>query len=305
MKRKLVTQGKKALTVTLPINWIRDHNLNSGDEIEISPLDNDLRISTFSNKTTIKSTTINISTENARNCSYQIRYALAQAYDAGYNEIIIKSELLPNLSTIQKEITTFTGLEIVSAEKEKLIIRCFLNDHDTPVDLLITKMIQVSKTIAETLKKEWNQTKLKEITELFNMNLRLSNHCRRTIHQNKYGDHKTYAYYYLASRLERLSANLFYLGKKIIKLNPKKSDLLEELFEIQNKIYECFLKKDFNEIMKLQNKLYDLSRNTVEADAIKETTKKIDPVILIHYYSAIMNLLSITKSLQRITLELK
>ena len=44
MKRKLILQGNKSYTLTLPINWIKEQNLESGDDLEVMPQDTDLLI---------------------------------------------------------------------------------------------------------------------------------------------------------------------------------------------------------------------------------------------------------------------
>ena len=42
MKRKLVKQAGQAVTITLPIDWIRKNNLKPGDEIDIEASEKDL-----------------------------------------------------------------------------------------------------------------------------------------------------------------------------------------------------------------------------------------------------------------------
>ncbi len=44
MKRRLIQQAGRALTVTLPIEWLRHNNLSAGDEIELDLLENNILI---------------------------------------------------------------------------------------------------------------------------------------------------------------------------------------------------------------------------------------------------------------------
>ena len=49
MKRKIIKQGHNTLTVTLPAEWTKRFNLESGKEIDIDERDNGLFISTEKN----------------------------------------------------------------------------------------------------------------------------------------------------------------------------------------------------------------------------------------------------------------
>ena len=68
MKRKLIKQASQAVTVTLPIGWIRDNNLKSGEEVDFEVRENDLIISS-GKKTVGNSIKLDIS-EMPKNTKY-------------------------------------------------------------------------------------------------------------------------------------------------------------------------------------------------------------------------------------------
>ena len=45
MRRRIIKQGNNSFTSTVPIKWIKENNLEAGDEIEVFEEDNQLIIS--------------------------------------------------------------------------------------------------------------------------------------------------------------------------------------------------------------------------------------------------------------------
>jgi len=84
MKRKLVQQAGQAITVTLPIEWVRKNGLKAGDEIEIELIEKDLILT--SNKKTVGGTL----SLNLIGASEKIKLiCLNSAYAKGFDEICL------------------------------------------------------------------------------------------------------------------------------------------------------------------------------------------------------------------------
>jgi phosphate uptake regulator len=113
MKRKLIKQASQAVTVTLPIEWIRDNNLKSGDEVDFDVRENDLIISS-GKKTVGNSIKLDIS-EMPKNTKYNLINA---AYAAGVDKIKleIKRSDYPNFNVN-------IGYAIVDQNERQLIIK--------------------------------------------------------------------------------------------------------------------------------------------------------------------------------------
>jgi phosphate uptake regulator len=113
MKRKLIKQASQAVTVTLPIGWIRDNNLKSGEEVDFEVRENDLIISS-GKKTVGNSIKLDIS-EMPKNTKYNLINA---AYAAGVDKIKleIKRSDYPNFNVN-------IGYAIVDQNERQLIIK--------------------------------------------------------------------------------------------------------------------------------------------------------------------------------------
>jgi hypothetical protein len=85
MQRKIVEQGAGAHTISLPVQWIRSHNLKPGDNLEIQNFDDDLLISSSSKKQKKKSITMTF--KRTRESAH--RTFLANAYRAGFDSITL------------------------------------------------------------------------------------------------------------------------------------------------------------------------------------------------------------------------
>ena len=155
MKRKIIKQGLGGNTIFLPIGWVRRNNLKAGDEIDIQEKENDLLI-IGDKKQKIKTKEIIIGdTDN----NAQIRTIIASLYKAGYQEIVLHFEKLPPMKTLNALISTFTGLEIVSQNKNTIRIKSFLQANKEEVEPLIIKIFQMIKTVFEIINNQSDNNK--------------------------------------------------------------------------------------------------------------------------------------------------
>ncbi|MCA9459468.1 MAG: AbrB/MazE/SpoVT family DNA-binding domain-containing protein, partial [Nanoarchaeota archaeon] len=81
MKRKIIKQSGRAYTITLPINWIRENNIEEGDEIELNENNNQLNIVTENTNT--PKTSISLDIPKGKESS--IRTLLINTYRSGFD----------------------------------------------------------------------------------------------------------------------------------------------------------------------------------------------------------------------------
>ncbi len=87
MKRKLIKQAGQALTVTIPIEWIRNNGLKAGDEIDLELHGPNLLMKS-SQKETESITTINIT-----DLDYRLKFVhINAAYAKGINQVEVDAE---------------------------------------------------------------------------------------------------------------------------------------------------------------------------------------------------------------------
>ena len=144
MKRKIIKQGHNTLTITLPSEWTKRFNLNSGSEIDINEKDNGLFIST-ERLNDLKKTEFDISGMDIPT----IWKHFMAVYREGYNEVIVKfdpnqtmespyqfysqhkldmrykkeSQKKSTLEAIHGFVNRFIGFEIIEHEKNYIVIK--------------------------------------------------------------------------------------------------------------------------------------------------------------------------------------
>jgi phosphate uptake regulator len=134
MKRKLVKQGPQSLVVSLPAYWLKKNHLKKGNEVEIDEISNNLVISgkEVIEKKIKEDYILNIEEMD----DYLIKRYLTTLYVQGYEEIIIKfskkkiTELKKGKKIeienfISKLTQRFIGMEILTSEKNKIVLKCF------------------------------------------------------------------------------------------------------------------------------------------------------------------------------------
>ncbi|MEK6868436.1 MAG: hypothetical protein AABX98_06450, partial [Nanoarchaeota archaeon] len=105
MKRKLIKQGAGGFTVTLPINWIREHNLKQSDEVESEETEEGILISSGIKKKE-KSIELDITKYDKR----MLLNLLNQSYRLGYDTIRVQYNTQEQATWIEEMTATLLGL---------------------------------------------------------------------------------------------------------------------------------------------------------------------------------------------------
>ncbi|MBT3298398.1 phosphate uptake regulator PhoU [archaeon] len=278
MQRKLVKQGKGALTVSLPKKWLDLNNLKVGDLVEVNEEGSKVSISGKGTKIN-KIKQINLDKTN----NLHLRSLIASAYKRGYDEIIIKIKEDSDLSIINEVINSFTGLEIISSNNKRYVIKSFLKDEGDNIENLIIKMFQLTKHIAEKTYNEREKVDLNNLKILLRPNtIKLRDHCLRLIHSNKFEGDKSYDYYEFVTILDKLAYSFYNYACDVVKYNIKKSELDNFIFNNLENIYRSYLRKDFNNSNKIWVETVNYYYNELQKD-LKKNLKKEKMIMAMHY----------------------
>ena len=234
MKRKLVKQGTKALTVTLPASWVEKNNLRQGDEIELIELDDSLVISTEKRQPT-KEITVDVSGLLPRLAD---RF-MARAYQKGYDKIIVKFDNPELMMAIKNKIPELMGFEMLNISKNEIEIQVLSSQLDLDFDVILRRAFLILMDMAKTCHDAWksgDKTSLENIFyQDFDVN-RFLYFCLRFLNKSqKIISFGRSILYYLIESLEDLGDELKELGMHLAKI---KSD--KEILEILNKMNEMF-----------------------------------------------------------------
>ena len=267
MKRKLIKQGKGALTISLPKKWIEFNEISAGQEIEIVEEDNNLIIKTKPGKYEKE-----ISLVFAHQKPEAYRNIIASLYRGGYDKIKIKFSDRKDLSSLQRVTDSLHGFEIFNIDENSCIIKRLYSEEFPDIDLYIKKMIytisEMNSIICKDLKKkEFNSER--EISKLRNDILKQRDLIMRIIKDRKLFDNKHFPYYNLSISLWNIARNYYHL---YLNLNKKERYLTEDV-SLLEKIEEYF-EHSFNKLKYVGiNEL--IERNEEYAKIRKEVIRRL------------------------------
>ena len=272
MKRTIIKQ-RASYTITLPKKWVEQRGLQNKSEITIEEKDNSLIISGEGQASKIKDIYLDQAEDHA-----QLRTLLSSAYKAGYSGIIIHFKTTPPLTLINEVVSSLIGLEVVSYEKNRIIIKSLLAMDASIVDNLIKKMFFMIKFLYTELDDKGPLIDLKMINNLDAEIRKNRDHCLRAIHSLQYQGDLSYDYYDLVTQLEKLFVDIKHLSQAIIAKKIEKSAVLRELMDIFEEVQSVYFHHDF----KKANNLWNTCRKKYAVD-IEHFSKKHGPVMGAYY----------------------
>lgn len=281
MKRKLVKQGVRALTLTLPSIWVKAHNLNAGDEIEIIESDDSLMISA-ERKQTIKDISVDVSGLLPRLADRFI----ARSYQKGYDKITIKYDEPELLLAIRNKVPELMGFEILNIHKNKIDIQVISAQLELEFDTLLRRAFFILMDMAKTCHEAWKKGDKKSLENIFYQDFdvnKFTYFCLRYLNKSsKVMSFGRSILYYLIESLEDLGDELKALGKLLVKIKPDKHTLqiLEKMNEMFRISYEFFYSPEKTKAVKA----FKLS---------KEISSLIDEKLSTHNKNLIKALISI------------
>jgi hypothetical protein len=206
MKRRIIKQ-KDSFTVTLPIKWIRDNQLENA-EINLLQEDNQIIIQPTDVEKQLRKTDVTF--EDAE----RARSIIGGLYRAGYDEINVKFSNPKIIPKLQEAVNSLYGLEMFDIDDKGCTIRTIYKLEKTELESHFGKMIHILKTMQTIIVDDIKRKKLDSKDELsqfrFNI-LKQRDIIARTIVQQKLLDNQHFPYYTLAF-------NLWYIARFYYKL---------------------------------------------------------------------------------------
>ncbi len=286
MKRKLIKQGAGGFTVTLPIQWIREHNLEQGAEVESEETEEGILISSGIKKKE-KSIDLDITKYDRR----MLLNLLNQSYRLGYDTIKILYHEQEQATWIEEITATLLGFEVVEKKNNTCILQNIAEPDEEKFEVILRKIflqiVDFSERVEKDMeKKECNENEIKSIKEQMD---KLTNYARRAIIRKR-RDAKTPLLYGIITQLSLISHAyaylLFYATKKKYKMSKKITEHLQKANKMFREYYEAFYNKDFvklNDIGKEKMMLETINNNLLEQ------SKGAEAVILTYIREIIRN----------------
>ncbi len=225
MERKIVKQGRNALTITLPAQWTAQKGLKAGDTIDITQENNVLIVRS---KLTRQKKEITLDLSEAE--KPLMFHMILGAYIEGYDTITI---LHGNALQTKEVASHLIGMIIEEHTKKRIVIKNIIETPEKNIEIIMRRIGHMfsehAKIVCECVEQKATQEEVKAHEALLDDHLA---YCLRYI--NKYEkNEEAYKYFLLLATLESasdtLSAIALHSQKNKKQSNKKEQALIQDL----------------------------------------------------------------------------
>lgn len=323
MQRKLVRQGKTALTVTLPKKWIDFNGLEAGNYVEISEEENkELKIFT-KRRTVEKKLSLDISALNVKT----IQQILTGAYEIGvtdltlnyknqeiehtkrkYQKIEFKDQKIKEkvkvIDVITNTIQILIGFEIIEQGENKVTIKQISKVEEEDFKATFRRIFYLLEGMNNYFLEQVEniseheiiiQNKILDIRKFINYGLRLIN--LKVINKNQ---NLTYSILKLFEDITYIYEFITGFASKQNKLEESTKEMfkdLGEIFSITHKAYYTFSLKSYTDFDLKLREIYH--RHNISYKKVKKEDLRIKQMLT----SCAMDLTAIMNNILAMNLE--
>jgi len=246
MRRKLVKQGRNALTVTLPAKWLKLANLKAGDEVEVEEDGSKIILAGKGiqkrDETTIKLT---------KSSFAYARTLIGNTYKKGYDIINIEYDDPNMLKTIEKVASGLIGHEILETKENSCILKNISTEFELEFLNLFRKYFYLTKEHMKIILEETKDGNYKHLDMINEQNLiitKYADYCKRIIMKNKRQNDYSIFEYLVVWNSEKVAHEVKYLYRYLAKKKPNldKNTIkhLENSFEMFIDLMTHYFKED-------------------------------------------------------------
>jgi len=282
MRRKIVVQGNCTYTISLPKSWAVGNNLENGDEVDVSQVDEKIVLSALSEpkKQTVS---LDINSENP----VFIKIRINNLYRLGADEIKVKYKTKKQADIIEKVVSNLPGLEITHSTDNSLTIENIMGESQEKQKVLIRRIFLMIKETLDVLSKELDSGKLNALDEHIkrkNKVVGYSNYCRRMLAKQQSNDKVGYYYWTLYHDLSSIQYTVIDMYNSLPKNVTLKKNVKEVFDNIQNAfqlIYDGFFKKNLSPL----HEAHSLTYTMVSTKIPKLIVKNPKEALSLHFLS--------------------
>jgi hypothetical protein len=285
MRRKIIKQ-KSAYTITLPVKWVRDHNLDKAKDVDVIEENTGLIISA-QKQASQKITKLDLKKET----SHYYRILIENEYLKGTTEIAITFPDQNAFETIQDTVSNLIGFEILEQEKNACRIGQTAMPTIREFVAILNRLFNIIRYSQKFILNDLETDKfesIKEIQKLENDTRRYSLFCRRTIHTQSIISRTdeflwdlllerlvitAYEYYFMYEKLSNETKDNSKINQDTIKLY-KKACAMFDIFS------EMFFKKKTNDFTAINDQWQDIYFN--EGHQLLTKCTKKESIVLFH-----------------------
>lgn len=233
VKRKIIKQANQAYTITLPIEWVRQNNIDKNSEVEVSLADKSLVISNIG-RVEIKKKKIDVSGLQKRTITRLVQAIYAKGIDE--LELTSKEDISGELVRCLRDTI---GFALVSQSGESYIIKDVGGGTYSDLDEIFKRVFQMILLFYDSAIKDVFGKEKETENGVDSRDSEINKFClylERAISKMSYPDpvngRVLFAYSFC---LEKLGDEIHRLWRTNIKYDVKKTPALKELVELSNK----------------------------------------------------------------------
>jgi len=286
-RRKVIRQGKGTLTMSLPMNWVRQLKLSAGDELEVEQRGFQLIVGPgqINRKKKTEVDLIGFSES-------LVFVIMNNLYIRGDEEMIFYFEKPEVYDAIAQGVKQLLGFEIVEQTQNKCVLKELAKGESEDFETLLRRIFLLILGMAEDglipLKKGDKESLnlLKRRDDSVNT---LTSYCLRVLNKKGGSDiQRAMHLYALLTLLEQMGDCYSRFYRDVSKISPQICSLASDVAKLMRSFYELFYKFDKFKASELKD----------ERDKIREKMNKLitvlkehDDLVALHHLRSIGDLI--------------
>ena len=284
MKRRVIQIAGSTQLVSLPRKWALAHNIQKGDEMEVTEEGNKVIVSTDKGPKLDK-IEVDVSGMNER----VLNWVIFSLHKSGYDEIELKFDNPKDIGTIQERLKELLGYVIIQQSEKRCTIRSISQVLEKEFDPTLRRAFLVTQSMADStleIMKSGDKSGLKDLISLESTNNQLTGFCHRILNKKGYSKYnKTTYIYVIIWQLESIADDLKVIcsaysepGLNKIKISKEAIAMFERVNELLKTFYELFYEHDQKKLVKISEERTEIPKMGFEL--IKEGKK--EEIVLVH-----------------------
>ncbi len=272
MKRKVIQLGGKTSVISLPSNWIKNYNIQKGDELNVEESSNSLIIKPDKQTSEKRKITIDIENFNERT----LRYATSAIHKIGYDEITLRYDS-PKLLNVIDHLTKnlLLGFIAIDQTPKKIVLKSISNEVESEFNSTLRRAFLVTNSLANsTLEaiESKNFQILPSLLNLENTNNQLTSFCLRLINKGFYKEKEKISFIVpIIWNLEKIADEYKYICNQLSKNNLEIQNEIIKILKETNQFFNSYYELVYNFSPEKLNDLVD------KKTELKEKIIKIKP----------------------------
>jgi phosphate uptake regulator len=261
MRRKLVKQGNATLMISLPSKWVKENNLDKGDEIILNEHGKDLIINTEE----IKKEKLNYDL-NIKNLYPLINRKATSLYIKGVDELEIHFENIKEIEDFQKRcLPELLGFEIIKQTQKSILVKDVTGVSNQDIDEFIRRIFLILDSMFDELIASLEKrTSTKLVVEIDSSINKFVNFSLRLLNKKGYKDiSKNSQIYTIISRLEEIGDSLKSIAREFEKnknVDKNQTNILKKLKESLEKLKELFFDFDTEKAVSFSKRFEEINK---------------------------------------------